>query len=93
VDKPTHENSCEITEDDDMGRGSIVFFSQATMRTGPLTGYDTWKKASEAGVNTKVDVESDVRAAFQKGLIMCPVPQDIVDEIGDRKPTPSDFGL
>ncbi|KAJ7671371.1 hypothetical protein DFH06DRAFT_114659 [Mycena polygramma] len=93
VERPTPENSHPIVPGDETGRGSIVFFSQATMRNGPLTGYDTLKAAREAGVDTSIDLESDIQTAFRNALVLQPIPQEIIDKIGDTIPTASDFNL
>ncbi|KAJ7471508.1 hypothetical protein B0H11DRAFT_1919678 [Mycena galericulata] len=93
VMKPTPENSHPIVEGDDTGRGSMVFFSQSSMCHGPATGYGTLEWAVEAGHSGTTDYGSDINAAFQKALILRPVPQEIIDAIGDRPPKQSDFGL
>ncbi|KAJ7081474.1 hypothetical protein C8R43DRAFT_853427, partial [Mycena crocata] len=62
VDRPTLENSTPI--DDAAGRGSMVWFSQASMRHGPVTGYDTLDSAAAAGVPRTTDYGNDAQAAF-----------------------------
>ncbi|KAJ7078585.1 hypothetical protein B0H15DRAFT_752671, partial [Mycena belliarum] len=66
VDKPTPENSFEAAPGDAMGRGSLVFFNQSTMRHGPATGFDTLKMAIEAGHSGRTDYGTDLQAAFQR---------------------------
>ncbi|KAJ7079660.1 hypothetical protein C8R43DRAFT_854648, partial [Mycena crocata] len=66
VDKPTPENSWPIVEGDEIGRGSMVFFSQSTMRHGPATGFDTLEQAIAGGHSGTTDFGEDMNEAFQK---------------------------
>lgn len=79
TERPTRENSRPIAEGDDNGRGSLVFFNQATMRTGPVTGYNTLKEARLHGHSGTVDYGNDIQAAFEKYVTFIPVSEDILD--------------
>lgn len=62
VTKPTKQNSKPLN--DGSGRGSFVYFNQASMFTAPETGYDTLWEAGEAGVSRRRDYGEDAAAAF-----------------------------
>ncbi|KAJ7158204.1 hypothetical protein C8R43DRAFT_847771, partial [Mycena crocata] len=64
VDIPTPENSTPYNDAE--GRGSMVFFSQSTMRHGPVTGHDTLRRARAAGVPTTTDYGEDAQIAFRE---------------------------
>lgn len=49
--RPTRENSVPL--DGGSGRGSAVWFNQATMFQTAELGYDTMADAEEAGVDTR----------------------------------------
>ncbi|KAJ7121170.1 hypothetical protein C8R44DRAFT_877464 [Mycena epipterygia] len=87
--RPTRENSRPIVAGDEHGRGSMVFFNQSTMRHGPITGFDTLEKAVEAGHSGTTDYGTDIQAAFQKALILTPIPEELRNSSG--VPSPSDF--
>ncbi|KAJ7226363.1 hypothetical protein B0H12DRAFT_1077795 [Mycena haematopus] len=93
VDKPTPQNSTPAVPGDEAGRGSIVFFNQATMRHGPVTGSDTLKEAGEAGHSCTTDYGTDINVAFRKFGVRSVVPQEVRDRMGDLAPNASDFGL
>ena len=64
---PTKQNSKPIAVDgDESGRGSIVFFNEATMFYGPETGYDTLGEARLAQESGCVDFGHSAKNAFQK---------------------------
>ncbi|KAJ7068231.1 hypothetical protein C8F01DRAFT_599144 [Mycena amicta] len=64
--RPTPENSRPIVAGDDEGRGSMVFFNQATMSHGPLTGFNTLKEAKAFGVDVTVDAGENINDAFRR---------------------------
>ncbi|KAJ7155920.1 hypothetical protein C8R43DRAFT_1125829 [Mycena crocata] len=78
VDKPTPENSWPIVEGDEAGRGSMVFFSQSTMRHGPATGFDTLKQAVDAGHSGVVDFGNDINVAFEKAAVRTTVDVEVL---------------
>ncbi|KAJ7037645.1 hypothetical protein C8F04DRAFT_952465, partial [Mycena alexandri] len=83
VDIPTPENSHPVVPGDDTGRGSMVFFSQASMRHGPETGSHTLEMAINAGHSGSVDRNLTVREAFQRARIDIPIPPDIIARFGE----------
>ncbi|KAJ7120520.1 hypothetical protein C8R43DRAFT_1136896 [Mycena crocata] len=93
VDKPTPENSHPFTDDDDLGRGSMVFFSQATMRYGPATGHNTLSAAKAAGRSRVADYDADIAVAFSQNVFSIPVPQPIIEGFDNRAPRPEDFEI
>ncbi|TFK63320.1 hypothetical protein BDN72DRAFT_902511 [Pluteus cervinus] len=63
-ERPTRENAREVQDGDESGRGSIVFFSQASMFQTAETGYDSLNKAHKVGLNTDKDILKDTLAYF-----------------------------
>ncbi|KIJ45463.1 hypothetical protein M422DRAFT_46541 [Sphaerobolus stellatus SS14] len=63
-DRPTPANS-EPMNEDEHGRGSLVFFNQATMFQSSETGKGTLVEAKKAGHSSKTDYAIDVQAAFE----------------------------
>jgi hypothetical protein len=63
---PTLENSTPVQPGDEEGRGSLVYFNEASMHQSAETGYDTLKLARLAGLSGSTDYGSDAQAAFQK---------------------------
>ncbi|KAJ7650505.1 hypothetical protein FB45DRAFT_715501, partial [Roridomyces roridus] len=61
---PTQANSTPLHEDTDCGRGSMVFFNQATMRCFPETGYDLLSLAPEE--QRTFDYEGSIESTFVK---------------------------
>ncbi|KAK7049025.1 hypothetical protein R3P38DRAFT_3175279 [Favolaschia claudopus] len=81
VDIPTPENSEPLARDgDQVGRGSMVFFNQGTMRMGPAVNHNTLKEAIAAGHSGKTDWGADINAAFRKAVVTRPLPQEIIDQ-------------
>ncbi len=76
---------------DEAGRGSIVFFSQSTMATGPRIGCGTLKQHMAAGGSGTNDFGSDINAAFHRMAVVEHMSQDMVDKFVDHPPTPADF--
>ncbi|KAJ7112790.1 hypothetical protein C8R43DRAFT_961787 [Mycena crocata] len=76
VDKPTRENSRPIVDGDEAGRGSMVFFSQSTMRHGPATGFDTLKMAIEAGHSGTTHFGDDMERVFQKAAVHTKITEE-----------------
>ncbi|KAJ7172104.1 hypothetical protein C8R46DRAFT_1258041, partial [Mycena filopes] len=66
IERPTPENSREIVAGDTTGRGSMVFFSQSTMRQGPVTGCDTVEQAMAAGHEGVMNPHQSVEEAFRR---------------------------
>ncbi|KAF9031896.1 hypothetical protein BJ165DRAFT_1571761 [Panaeolus papilionaceus] len=63
-ERPTRENSQSACEEN--GRGSVVFFNQATMYQSAETGFHTIEQAKKAGHSGKVDYGEVAQKAFQK---------------------------
>ncbi|KAJ7712471.1 hypothetical protein B0H14DRAFT_3637846, partial [Mycena olivaceomarginata] len=63
---PTPENSQPLEAGDGDGRGSMVFFNQATMRTLPETGYHTAKEWRANGGSGKIDFGNCLQKALEK---------------------------
>lgn len=70
---PTLENSTPIQPGDEQGRGSLVYFNEASMHQSAETGYSTLKRARLAGLSGNTDYGSDAQAAFQKYGTYLPV--------------------
>jgi hypothetical protein len=63
-DIPTPDNSEDFTDGDDQGRGSFVFYNQASMFQGPETNFDTIKKAKAHGHCGTSDAQYTAQEAF-----------------------------
>jgi len=63
---PTPENSKPVQPGDEEGRGSLVYFNEASMHQSSETVYPTLGKAKKAGLSGKTDYGTDAQAAFQK---------------------------
>lgn len=63
---PTRENPTHVCPGDDEGRGSIVFYNQATMYMSSETGYSTLKEARAAGMSGVADFPASAQEAFLK---------------------------
>jgi hypothetical protein len=63
---PTLQNSMPLQPGDEEGRGSLVFFNEASMHQSAETGYSTLKDARKNGHSGNTDYGSDAQAAFQK---------------------------
>jgi hypothetical protein len=61
---PTLDNSEELMNQQDLGRGSFVFFNQASMFQGPETGFDTLSEARKKGHSGHLDFGANAREAF-----------------------------
>jgi hypothetical protein len=70
---PTPSNSEDITGHDDQGRGSFVFFNQASMFQGPETGHDTLKEARAHGHSGKSDAQKTAQEAFSDSSAFFPL--------------------
>ncbi|KAJ7025989.1 hypothetical protein C8F04DRAFT_1268582 [Mycena alexandri] len=80
VERPTQENSHPVAQaGDETGRGSMVFFSQSSMRVGPITGYDTQKMADEAGFDVHLDPNLSLKEAFERSAFQMPLPAHVVE--------------
>jgi hypothetical protein len=61
---PTQNNSMPISEDGEFGRGSWVFFNQASMYQASETGHETLSAARNAGHTGRTNFALDAQAAF-----------------------------
>jgi hypothetical protein len=61
---PTLDNSEDFTDGDDQGRGSFVFYNQASMFQGPETNFDTLKKAKAHGHCGRSNAQQTAQEAF-----------------------------
>ncbi|TFK67546.1 hypothetical protein BDN72DRAFT_842893 [Pluteus cervinus] len=61
---PTHANSTPIVEDRACGRGSVVFFNQATMFQSSETDSSTLEEAISKGHSGKRDFAADIQQSF-----------------------------
>lgn len=67
--RPTPENSTPIIPGDEEGRGSIVFFNQASMyRASELNGLSV-ADARRMGISATTDYGQDVQKAFENGAV------------------------
>lgn len=73
LQRPTPENSRPIKAGDECGRGSLVYFNQATMYQTSETGYATVGEAIKAGDSGKVDYGTSAQAAFTKYARYSPI--------------------
>lgn len=64
--QPTPENTRPVKEGDREGRGSMVFFNQATMRTLPETGEDTLIEATDGGHSGTSDFKGTAQEIFSR---------------------------
>ncbi|CAA7271224.1 unnamed protein product [Cyclocybe aegerita] len=62
---PTPENSLPLEQGGDEGRGSIVFFNQASMYAALESGWDTLYDAREAGHSGTSDYGRTVAGSFE----------------------------
>jgi len=72
-ERPTPSNSRPIVAGDEEGRGSFVYFNQATMYQSSETGYDTVQAAKDAGHSGKTDFFRDAQQAFTDLATLVPV--------------------
>ncbi|KAF9474801.1 hypothetical protein BDN70DRAFT_898677 [Pholiota conissans] len=64
-ERPTPQNSTPIGEGDDKGRGSLVYFNQASMYQSSETGCSTLKEAIRTQVHSgRLDKETTIQQAF-----------------------------
>ena len=63
-ERPTPSNSRPISAGDEEGRGSFVYFNQATMYQSSETGYRTLNEAKAAGHHGTTDFARDAQQAF-----------------------------
>ena len=73
LQRPTPENSRPIKAGDECGRGSLVYFNQATMYQSSETGHATIGEAIEAGDSGKTDYGADAQVAFTKYARYSPI--------------------
>jgi hypothetical protein len=71
--RPTPQSSRPIKEGDEFGRGSLVYFNQATMYQPSEIGHATIREAIEAGCSGKVDYGTSAQEAFTKYASLIPV--------------------
>jgi hypothetical protein len=65
LERPTPENSKPLQAGDDEGRGSLVYFNEATMYQSSETDSATLKEAKKKGHSGKTDYGEDIQKAFQ----------------------------
>lgn len=80
-ERPTPQNSIPITEDDDFGRGSLVYFNQATMFQSSETDSDTLAEAKAHGHSGKTNYPADIQEAFSQFAHFQPVPDDMREKL------------
>ena len=66
LQRPTAENSRPIKPGDEFGRGSLVYFNQATMYQTSETGYATVGEAVKAGDCGRADYGASAQEAFTR---------------------------
>jgi hypothetical protein len=66
LQRPTPQNSRPIKEGDERGRGSLVYFNQATMYQTSETGHATLGEAIRAGESGKADYGVSAQEAFTR---------------------------
>lgn len=59
------------------GRGSLVYFNQATMFQSSETGYSTIKAAKQGGHSGLTDYGPDIQTAFMKHETRIPLPKTL----------------
>lgn len=64
--QPTRDSYTPLQEGGDKGRGSFVFFNQATMYQSSETGYGTLGAAKKAGHSGNTSFTEDAQAAFSR---------------------------
>lgn len=67
---PTKASALPLNDSDKKGRGSIVFFNQATMFQSSETGFNTLKEAKAAGASTDGQYTKVVESQFNRGDIL-----------------------
>ncbi|KAF9471067.1 hypothetical protein BDN70DRAFT_901632 [Pholiota conissans] len=65
-ERPTPQNSTPLEEGDDEGRGSLVYFNQASLYQSSELDHPTVAAAKASGLSGVVDFPSSVQEAFQK---------------------------
>ena len=68
-ERPTPGNSKLLQEGDDEGRGSLVYFNQATMYQSSETDSATLGDAKKRGHSGKTEYGEDIQLAFQKNVV------------------------
>jgi hypothetical protein len=62
---PTLENSVPLGEGCEEGRGSLVYFNEASMFQSSETGHATLREAVKAGHSGKADYSRDIQRCFE----------------------------
>lgn len=75
MQRPTPLNARPIEKGDEFGRGSLVYFNQATMYQSSETGYATVADAIEAGKAGTVDYGTCAQEAFTRYARYHPLTQ------------------
>jgi len=70
---PTPENRRPLEDGDDEGRGSVVFFNQASMYAASETGHGTIPAAKLAGLPGTSDFKLTAQEAFEQYVYGRPV--------------------
>lgn len=68
---PTPENSTPLEEGDDEGRGSLVYFNQASMYQSSELNCPTLKEAIAEGHHGTVDYRTSIQNALQDLGMLC----------------------
>jgi hypothetical protein len=68
-ERPTPANSRPLGVGDDEGRGSLVYFNEATMYQSSETNSATLGDAKKRGHSGKTDYGEDIGRAFQKNVV------------------------
>jgi hypothetical protein len=66
LQRPTPDNSRPMEAGDECGRGSLVYFNQATMYQTSETGHATVAEAIRAGESGRADYGASAQEAFTR---------------------------
>ncbi|PPQ97406.1 hypothetical protein CVT26_006808 [Gymnopilus dilepis] len=80
-EKPTPKNSTPLGGLGDEGRGSLVFFNQASMYRGAETGFDTLTEARSAGMSGSISSAEQVNLAFSQQVLKMDIDMEEMEEV------------
>ncbi|KAF8891504.1 hypothetical protein CPB84DRAFT_1848987 [Gymnopilus junonius] len=80
-EKPTPENSTPLGGEGDEGRGSLVFFNQASMYHGSEMGFNTLTEARNAGMSGSISSAEQVNLAFSQQVHTVDVNMEEMNEV------------
>ncbi|PPQ98313.1 hypothetical protein CVT26_013513, partial [Gymnopilus dilepis] len=80
-EKPTPQNSTPLGGEGDEGRGSLVFFNQASMYKGAETGFDTLMAARSAGMSGSTSSAEQIKLAFSQQVHTIDINMEEMDEV------------